>query len=143
MRRTLLIVIAVSTLLSVTPLGLTPPAQDEQPGQPRYDLGTETTVTGTVERLVSLPPPGGGRGQGGTHLVLETDTETLEVHLGPTAFLAAQGIALAAGDTVEVLGSRVVIDDQPVLLARELTRGDDRWTLRDSSGRPAWRGGRR
>jgi hypothetical protein len=104
------------------------------------------TVTGTVESVEQVAASGAGPGpggQGGTHLVLRTDTESLDVHLGPTAFLTDEGLTVATGDTVEVLGSRVTVDNESVLIARTVSTGDQTWTLRDASGRPRWRRGRR
>lgn len=114
-------------------------------GSPMYDVKTETTITGTVESIETIPGPGGRgrRGLGGTHLIVKTKIDTLEVHVGPTAYLTEQKITLAKGDTVEILGSRVTIDDEPVLLARQITQGANKWTLRDASGRPLWSGPRR
>ena len=114
-------------------------------GSPMYDVKTETTITGTVESIETITGPGGRgrRGLGGTHLIVKTKTDTLEVHVGPTAYLTEQKITLAKGDTVEILGSRVTIDDEPVLLARQITTGANKWTLRDASGRPLWSGPRR
>jgi hypothetical protein len=74
---------------------------------------------------------------------VKTETETLEVHLGPTAYLTEKNIALAKGDAVEILGSRVTVDAKPVLVARQIKKGSNTWTLRDASGRPLWSGGRR
>jgi hypothetical protein len=117
----------------------------ERRGSPMYDVKTETTITGTVENIETITGPGrsGRRGLGGTHLVVKTATETLDVHVGPSAYLAEQKIALAKGDTVQVLGSRVTIGDEVAFLARQITRGSDRWTLRDEAGRPLWSGPRR
>jgi hypothetical protein len=114
-------------------------------GSPMYDVKTETTITGTVESIETIAGPGGRgrRGLGGTHLIVKTKTDTLEVHVGPTAYLTEQKITLAKGDTLEILGSRVTIDDEPVLLARQITKGANKWTLRDASGRPLWSGPRR
>jgi hypothetical protein len=111
-------------------------------GSPMYDVQTETTIVGTVERVEAVIGPGGcARCLGGTHVVVKTGTETLAVHLGPTAYLTEQKIVVAAGDTVEVLGARLTFAGQPVLLARRIAKGGDRWTLRDESGRPLWGGG--
>jgi hypothetical protein len=109
-----------------------------------YDVKNETSITGTVESIEIITGTGirGRRDLAGTHLVVKTGTETLGVHVGPTAYLAEQKIAVAKGDTVEILGSRVTIDDEPVLLARQITKGSDKWTLRDTSGRPLWSGRR-
>ena len=77
---------------------------------------------------------------GGTHLVVKTDKEAVAVHVGPTAYLADKGITLAKGDRLEILGSRVTVDKEAVLIARQIKKGDKTWTLRDASGRPLWSG---
>jgi hypothetical protein len=109
---------------------------------PMYDLKTETTINGIVESVETVTGSGGrGRGApGGTHLVLKTEKETLEVHVGPTAYLTEKGITLAKGDALEILGSRVTIGDEPVLIAKQIKKGENTWTLRDASGRPLWAG---
>jgi hypothetical protein len=110
-------------------------------GGPRYDPATETTVTGTVEAVEQITPPGRGRrGMGGTHLVLTTGAGPLEVHLGPTAFLQEKKVVITKGDTLEILGSRVTVEGEPVFLAREVKKGSSAWTLRDGAGLPLWRG---
>lgn len=122
-------------------------AQPQQTGQrmPMYDTRTESTFTGTVEAVDVVTPAGrsGRRSLGGTHLSLKTATETLEVHLGPTAFLTEKKVDITKGDTLEITGSRVTIGDEQVLLAREIKKGDSTWTLRDASGRPLWSASRR
>jgi hypothetical protein len=112
-------------------------------GSPRYDFTTEATVTGTVESIEQIAGSAGGRGRrglGGTHMTLKTSGDTLEVHLGPTAFLNDKNIAIAKGDTLVVIGSRVTVDDERVFIAREVRKGDSVWTLRDAAGLPLWRG---
>ena len=109
---------------------------------PMYDVKTETTIKGTVERVETVTGPGGQgrRALGGTHLTVKTEKETLEVHVGPTAYLTEKGITLVKGDTLEILGSRVSIDQEPVVIARQIKKGDNTWTLRDATGRPLWSG---
>lgn len=110
-----------------------------------YDTKTEATFTGAVDAVENVTPPGKGRRNlGGTHIRLRTEKETVEVHLGPTAFLRDQQAEIAKGDAVDILGSRVVVDGESVVLAREIKKGGRTWMLRDASGRPAWagRGGR-
>jgi len=41
---------------------------------------------------------------------------------------------------LEILGSRVTIDKGPVVIARQIKKGDSTWTLRDASGRSLWSG---
>ena len=132
---TLLVFGAVSVLMAQTPA-------TGRGVSPMYDLKTETTIKGTVESVETVTGAGvrGRRGLGGTHLTLKTGTETLDVHVGPTAYLAEAGVTPAKGDMLEILGSRVIIDKDPVVIARQIKKGDTRWTLRDASGRPMWRG---
>jgi hypothetical protein len=117
---------------------------------PMYDVNTEVTLKGTVEavKTVSGMMGGGLMARGGrmgmegmmqgTHLILKTDSETIEVHLGPSAFLKEQKIEIAKDDVVEIVGSRVKIDESDALLAREVRKADASWTLRDADGRPQW-----
>jgi hypothetical protein len=118
------------------------PAGPGRHGGPMYDVKTETTIRGTVDSLETVIGTGGHghRSMGGTHLVLKSGEETFAVHVGPTAYLAERGISLAKGDVVEIVGSRVSIGGEPVLIAKQLTKGDATWTLRDASGRPLWSG---
>jgi hypothetical protein len=96
-----------------------------------YDVKTETTIKGTVESVETVTGTRGRgrRGLGGTHLTVKTGKETLEVHVGPTAYLTEKGITIAKGDTLEILGSRVTIDKEPVVIARQIRKGDNTWTL--------------
>jgi hypothetical protein len=107
-----------------------------------YDVKTETTIKGTVDTVEVVTGSGGGAGAtaGGTHLMMKTEKETLAVHIGPTAYLEEKGIILAKGDVLEILGSRVIIDGKPVVIAKQIKKGDSTWTLRDASGRPLWSG---
>jgi hypothetical protein len=111
-------------------------------GSMMYDVKTETTISGTVESVENITGAGGRgrRGMGGTHLVLKTEKDAVDVHVGPTAYLAEKKIALEKGDRLEVLGSRVTVDKETVLIARQIKKGDQTWVLRDAAGRPAWSG---
>jgi hypothetical protein len=110
---------------------------------PRYDAATEVTLRGTIQEVRQTTGMG-RRHLGGTHLTLKTDTDTVEVHLGPAAFIAEQKLVLTGGDAVEVVGSRVTVAGTTAILARELRTGDQVVTFRDAQGFPKWSGrGRR
>jgi hypothetical protein len=134
----LLIAIAISTLSIASALAQRGMGQ----GAGRmYDPATETTVKGTVEEVKQIPGQRGGAS--GAHLIVKNDKETLEVHLGPTAFLEKEKFTFAKGDQIEVTGSKVKIGAADALLAREVKKGDKTLTLRNAQGIPAWSGGRR
>lgn len=116
---------------------------------PAYDTTSEATFKGTVKDVKT------GRsgwywlsrvhtlGLGHTspkakELRLMTDTGMVEIHLGPTAFLTEKKVEIRKGDTLEVSGSRIMIGEAHVVLAREIRKGDKAWTLRDSTGQPLW-----
>jgi hypothetical protein len=136
-------ILGVSTLLTVAAVSIVMAQTGTGGASPMYDVKTETTITGTVESVDTFTGAGGrGCCAGGTHLTVKTDKETLAVHVGPTTYLAEKGITLAKGDTLEILGSRVTIGDEPVVVAKQVKKGDTTWTLRDALGRPLWRGRR-
>jgi hypothetical protein len=125
------------------------PSSHAQEG-PLYDPNTEVTFTGTVAD-VNTGRPGRlgwlmrvhtlGLGHSGTRemqLLVKTETETVQIHLGPTAFLKGKNVEIKEGDTLEVTGSRVTLGDPGVVLAREIRKGDNVWTLRDVTGQPLW-----
>jgi len=74
-------------------------------GAPRYDTSTEVTLHGTVQTVKQVDDDMGRRNVAGTHLIVKTDQETVEVHLGPTTFLTGQKLTLSAGDAVVIIGS--------------------------------------
>jgi hypothetical protein len=134
----LLIAIAISTLSIASALAQSGMGQ----GAGRmYNPATETTVKGAVEEVRQVSGPRGG--PGGTHLILKTDKETLEVRLGPTTFLEKEKFTFARGDQIEVTGSKVKIGGADALIAREVKKDGKTLTLRDAQGVPAWSGGRR
>ncbi len=102
-----------------------------------YNPKTETTISGAVEDVQQHP---GRRGNTGTDLVLKTAQGSVEVYLGPTAFLSQEGFSFAKGDTIEVTGSRVTIKGEEGIIAREVKQSGKTLVLRDASGKPAWSG---
>ncbi len=120
---------------------------------PFYNAGTEMTVTGTVSEVQQIAGPTAGtggtswakcpRGWTGTHLLLKTDAGDLIVHVGPSAYLASKNFSIAAGDKLKILGSKVQYQGSEFFIAREVTKGEQVLTLRDSRGFPLWSGFRR
>ena len=109
-------------------------------GMPRYDTATEATYMGSVVEVRRDYRP--GMAGTGTHLLVKTDDHMLDVHLGPTDFLAAQQMSFAKGDQIEVTGSKVKFGDGEAIIAREVKKGDKTFTLRDAQGVPKWSRGR-
>ena len=130
----------VITLLSVTIMlvGSGAVAYAQGRGAGNYNPATETTVTGTVDSVKNLPSS--GPGGGGLHLVLTVATGVMEVHVGPASFVTSKNVTFATGDAVSVVGSKVRMGGQEVVIAREIKKGDQVLTLRDAKGLPLWAG---
>jgi hypothetical protein len=107
-----------------------------------YDPQTVATVKGQVEKLADLPSMGGGGGMGMQYrgVTLKTDQGSLMVHLGPGWYLDEKKFPVKVGDTMEVTGSKVTLNNQPALIAREVKVNGTILKLRDDQGLPLWRG---
>jgi phosphoenolpyruvate synthase/pyruvate phosphate dikinase len=89
----------------------------------------------------TTPPKNRGYG---VHLTLQTNKETISVHLGPAWYLEKQTPQIEANDTVRVTGSRVTVDGKPAIIAAQVKKGNDILKLRGDNGVSAWSGaGRR
>jgi hypothetical protein len=106
-------------------------------GMPNYDKTTEVTVTGTVEAVVPQHNHMGGMG---THLTFKTETGPLDVHLGPANWLSEKKFEFAKGDQLTIVGSAVTFNGEKALIAREITKGEQKITLRNANGVPLWAG---
>ena len=101
-----------------------------------YDKSTVETVTGRVVSVDEVTPV--STSTRGVRLMVTTPQEQLSVMLGPSWFVANQDARIEPGETVQVTGSRVVIEGRPMIIAREVTKGDMVMRLRESDGRPLW-----
>ncbi len=133
-----------AALLAVTGApALAQPRGGRGMGMPNYNKATEVTVTGTIEEVQSMQAHMPGMGMG-VHLTLKTDSGTFDVHVGPANWLKTNTVEFVKGDRIEVVGSSVDFNGQQALIAREITKGDRKITLRDANGIPVWSGrGRR
>lgn len=115
-------------------------AQGRGPGSgPIYDPSTEATIKGTV---AEVQQHAGRRGWEGTHLLLNTEAGNLEVHLGPSNYIAQHQFSFVKGDQVEVVGSRVTLQGTEALIARQIVKDGKTLALRNERGLPLWSRGR-
>ncbi len=105
----------------------------------KYDSNTVETIKGDV---VSIDMVTYKQNKSfGVRMEVKTKKETVAVHLGPGWYLESQEIKVNKKDKVEVKGSRIIYDGEPVIVAAEVTvEGNKPLKLRDSRGVPAWTG---
>lgn len=128
--------LAAAPLLAQAPAAPAPPAKAPAAAKaPEYDPKAEVTFKGTVEDFHESQMRGD---HPGLHLIVKTETESIEVHACPVRFMKELDFALEKGDAVTVIGSRP--GGTGVVVAREITKGQTSLTLREKSGAPIWVG---
>jgi len=149
------IVVVIGLFLAVAPLFAEEPIDDsEYPyccqenwsngRRGRYinfDGGKVETLDGKVIS-VDANPSRRGNFQG-THLMVNTNKETIEIHVAPSWYLAEQEFEISPQDNLTIKGSRIKVDGEEAIIAREIIKGDKTLVLRDENGIPMWRGQRR
>ena len=103
---------------------------------PSYDLASELTVRGTVQEVQEFHCPVSG--DLGTHLIVQTASGPIQVHVAPGRFLRGNGLSFAKGDQVEVVGSQFKYNGADTLIARKISRGNETFAFRKPSGKPVW-----
>jgi hypothetical protein len=109
-------------------------AQDEK-SLLKYDPDTEITIIAGVEQVEEHACP---MGWTCTRVIMKTDNDTYDVHLGPSTFLADQKLTVVKGDELVVTGSKVLIGDVATLIARSVAKNGHLFMLRTPRGYPLW-----
>jgi hypothetical protein len=102
--------------------------------QRNYDPKTVETIEGKVLSVEKMQQRGRG-----VHLTLQTDKETVPVHLGPSWYIDKQTPKIETNDTITVTGSRVTVGAKPAIIAAQVKKGKEVLKLRDENGIPVWR----
>ena len=98
----------------------------------KYDVSREISLQGTVISFVanSATPPIG------PHVVVQTATGQVDVHLGDARTLEANHLTLAAGDSIRVVGENVAYGEGTQFFARVVQKGNQAVALRSPRGFP-------
>ena len=123
--------VAVIAVLLLT-FGMKPGPSEQ--GAALYNVATENTVKGTVRAVEDYTCPV-CENEMGRHLRMQSATGTMEIHLAPARVMRSQKFSFSPGDQIEVLGSKVKIQGQESIIAREVTRGNETFFIRDRQGR--------
>jgi hypothetical protein len=145
MKSKLLFVLLLSLLLTATAAAqkapesksfVPKPAATPKPSGPAYDLATEATFKGVVEEVKEVP--NSCMGETGLHVMLKTSNGTVEIQVAPVEFLKMMEVAISQGDKLEIVGSKVIKDGSPLILARSINRDNNEMIVRDNKGAPVW-----
>lgn len=138
------VILSIGILLLVGPLMITAWAQpgrkaNKQMYSRNYDVSTVETIEGEIVEVNYKT--GKRKASMGVHVLVQTDTESIPVHLGPAWYLNEQE-KLEKGDRITVTGSRISYDGAPAIVAATVERNQMILRLRDRDGIPVWRGWR-
>jgi hypothetical protein len=95
-----------------------------------YDVSREGSLVGTVVKFeaASATPPIGA------HLLLQTASGQVDVHVGNAKLLQASHLALNAGDSVRIVGENLSLGDMTFFAARIVQKGTQAVAVRNSKG---------
>jgi hypothetical protein len=123
--------LAAALLLSVTAS-----AQQKAQNVPRsnraYDVSRETVLQGTVLTFTeasSVPPIG-------AHVIIQTASGLVDVHLGSPQLLSSNHFTLSAGDSVRIVGENLAFGADTQFAARLIQKGNQSLALRSMRGFP-------
>jgi hypothetical protein len=107
-----------------------------EPLDPAYDVATVVDFTAAVMEVREVPKD---QAMAGLHVMVKSETKTLDIHVGPSEFVKVFDVAFAKGDEIRVVGSKVEFEGSTVVLAREVTIGSVTLLCRDKDGSPLWK----
>src|SRR5712671_5672011 len=117
---------ACGGLLFCASAGAQQKAQSAAQQRSAYDVSREVSLQGTVVSFTensSTAPLG-------SHVVVQTASGQVDVHLGDARLLKANQFALAAGDSIRVIGENVPYGTGTQFFARIIQKGNQTLPLR-------------
>jgi hypothetical protein len=98
------------------------------------------TVTGKIVEVMEIPARRAGFF--GIHVMVQTENETLEAHIGPASYLKENDISLRVNQNISITGSRIEMNGKPIIIASEIIQNQKQLRLRQNNGIPLWSGSR-
>lgn len=107
---------------------------DAKVAAPAYQRSAETKFIAKVAEVREVSKGG----LEGIYLTVTVKSDTLNVYVGPAAFVKIFGVAFTPGEEIEVTGAKAQVNGADVILAREIALGRVTLILRDEDGWPNW-----
>jgi len=131
LNKKLLLSTALSTALISVPFSgaqqkITPATRTAGP----YDLSREVTLVGTV---VSYTANSSGA-PAGPHVMVQTSSGNVDVHLGSAELLEFHRLTLNAGDSVRIIGESLPYGGSTMFAARIIQKGLQAVAVRNTKG---------
>jgi hypothetical protein len=104
-----------------------------------YQVGRETNLVGTVSSVVEDSKTG----PLGTHVMVQSASGLVDVHVGSSKYLALNKLNLKSGDSVRIVGENFAVGTDTVFFARIVQDGTAAVAVRSPKGMPLWKNGKR
>jgi hypothetical protein len=104
-----------------------------------YQVGRETNLVGTVSSVVEDSKSG----PLGTHVMVQSASGLVDVHVGSSKYLALNKLNLKSGDSVRIIGENFAVGSDTVFFARIVQDGTAAVAVRSPKGMPLWKNGKR
>src|ERR1700722_20664093 len=104
-----------------------------------YQVGRETNLVGTVSSVVENSKTG----PLGTHVMVQSGSGLVDVHVGSSKYLALNKLNLKTGDSVRFVGENFTVGADTVFYARIVQDGTAAVGGRSAKGGPLWKNGKR
>src|ERR1700743_3706630 len=104
-----------------------------------YQVGRETDLVGTVSSIVE----NSATGPLGTHVMVQSASGLVDVHVGSSKYLALNKLNLKTGDSVRIIGENFTVGTDTVFYARIIQDGTAAVAVRSPKGMPLWKNGKR
>jgi hypothetical protein len=101
-----------------------------------FNTKTIDTVFGEIVSLDSVKPTKGM--SYGIQLIVKTKKDTVTAVLCPTWFTKCLNICLKANDKIEIEGSRVTLNNKPIMIAARIICNGIILKMRNDKGHPIW-----
>ncbi|MBN9484868.1 MAG: hypothetical protein BGO70_05885 [Bacteroidetes bacterium 43-93] len=103
-----------------------------------YDVNTVTILQGVITK-VETQTSGNGANTG-VHLLMQSSSGEIAVHVGPKWYIEKQLFTLSKGDKIKVEGSKVKLNGKWTIIAKKIDKGTEELKLRSDDGTPLWSG---
>ena len=130
--RNLITILLVAGVFSAAAFGQQNTAANAKAELAAYDTTRESTLIGTVQTYT----PSAQAAPRGAHIILQTSSGAVDVHLGDPRLLAANHFTIQSGDTLRIIGESVAYGEGSQFVARIVQKGTVALAVRSVRGVP-------
>ena len=102
----------------------------------RFNTETLTSVNGKIMEVIQISTQ--AEMAFGTHILIDHNGDSIVAHIGPSWYLEKMKVRFEKGDYIELSGSQIVFEGEPVIIASSIELKGQTTILRNKKGVPKW-----